>query len=428
MKPTQPIKGISMSSTPGFALSSSSSSSSSVSSSSGLAGSRSWALASALALALALLAAIVASPAHAARVAKAQAAAVRLTKVTVEDFELTIAGRVSLPPVSASTAGLRKAKSTTQRQHTEVYLTLTNGTGKTAVSEKFAVKLNSKDHFTVTRTTKLTGALGLDVLVKIDGRQSGKKIVKTLEVSVSGVSGAGSIGTGTGSSGSGTTPGAGTPGSPGSPGTTTPTGTTLNGTFELEAGAQTPSGLITGTYFRMKGIANTNSPFANQEYTPLSPGTDGGLETFAYQEQPNPPFAEYNSTTKEYSYNALAEEIVKPQEFLGVNFSIVTGPVDLQEGLADPLTEIVDTNGKLSGQITDWTAQWNGLSFNQGAPKSNGTLPSADGGEHPTTLPTGTYDAATGHYVLEWKSLIVGGPFNGQDGEWHLEGTFVPQA
>jgi hypothetical protein len=31
-----------------------------------------------------------------------------------------------------------------------------------------------------------------------------------------------------------------------------------------------------------------------------------------------------------------------------------------------------------------------------------------------------------GRYTLEWKSLIVGGPFNGFTGRWHLEGTFVP--
>ena len=75
-----------------------------------------------------------------------------------------------------------------------------------------------------------------------------------------------------------------------------------------------------------------------------------------------------------------------------------------------------------SGQITAWDAQWKGLSFNQGAPKADGTFPGS------TALPTGTYDAATGHYVLTWTSVIVGGPFGGFIGEWHLEGTFVAQA
>ena len=37
---------------------------------------------------------------------------------------------------------------------------------------------------------------------------------------------------------------------------------------------------------------------------------------------------------------------------------------------------------------------------------------------------TGTYDAETGAFVLEWSSQIVGGPFNDSTGVWHLEGTF----
>jgi hypothetical protein len=395
-------KGISMSSTPGSAFSSSSNPAGPAV--------RFRALASSLALVLAFLVstAILAPATYAARAAKARVAKVTISKVTVTDTttdaKLTVAGRVTLPSSTAS-----------ERKRAEVYLTLVGGTGRSAKSEAFTAKLTSKDKFTATHVTTLSGALGLDAVVKIAGKLSGKKVVRTVNVATSGKSGT----TGSGSTSGGST--TGTPGSPGSPGGPSATGTTLNGTFEFEAGAEAPSGLLSGTYFRMQGIPNTNSPLLNQEYTPLSPGTDGGLQTFAYQEPPVPGFSGGDTG------NALADEIVQPQNFLGINFSIVTAPVDLQEGLADPLTGIVDTNGQLSGQITDWTAQWNGLSFNQGAPKSNGTLPSADAGAHPTTLPTGTYDAATGHYVLTWKSLIIGGPFNGQDGEWHLEGTFVPQ-
>jgi hypothetical protein len=344
-----------------------------------------------------------------AQAATAHAATVTLTRVAVNGTAITVSGRVRLPSNTAS-----------ERKHAQVYLTLTGDTGKTAKTERFTAKLTSKDTFTVKHTTALTGALGLDAVVKISGRQSGRKIVRTVSVTTSGSS----TTTGTGPSAGGSTTGAGTsgstsPGSP-SPGSTSPEGTQLNGTFEIEPGEQKPSGVLTGTYFRMKGIPNTNSPLLNQEYTPLSPGTDGGLETFAYQEPPVPGFAGGNTG------NALANRIVQPQTFLGVNFSIVTAPTDLQEGLPDPLPVIVDTAGKLSGQITDWEAQWNGLSFNQGAPKANGTLPGDTHGS--TTLPTGTYDAATGHYVLTWTSLIVEGPFNTQLGEWHLEGTFVPGA
>ena len=64
------------------------------------------------------------------------------------------------------------------------------------------------------------------------------------------------------------------------------------------------------------------------------------------------------------------------------------------------------------------TVAWNGQQFNQGAPKPDGSSPGI------TVAPKGTYDPATGKYVLEWASQIVGGPFDGYTGVWHLEGTF----
>ena len=38
---------------------------------------------------------------------------------------------------------------------------------------------------------------------------------------------------------------------------------------------------------------------------------------------------------------------------------------------------------------------------------------------------TGTYNAKTHAYVLNWTSQVVGGPFNGFTGDWHLTGTFA---
>src|ERR1700733_11688225 len=164
-----------MSSIPRLAFSSPSSSSASSSPSSGLAGSRSRALVGAVALAVALLTATLAPGAHAARAAKIRIATVTITNVTVKstatDAELTVTGRVKLP-----------ANTTKQRRRTEVYLTLIGGPG---TSEAFTAKLTSKDTFTATHTTKLTGALGLDTIVKIAGKQSGKKIVRTVSVTVS---------------------------------------------------------------------------------------------------------------------------------------------------------------------------------------------------------------------------------------------------
>ena len=81
---------------------------------------------------------------------------------------------------------------------------------------------------------------------------------------------------------------------------------------------------------------------------------------------------------------------------------------------------ILNDGGRLSGQVTPWAAQWNGNSFNQGTPKPDGSVPGS------TTLLSGTYDAATRRYVLNWKSLIVSGPFDSFTGSWHLTGTFTP--
>jgi hypothetical protein len=38
---------------------------------------------------------------------------------------------------------------------------------------------------------------------------------------------------------------------------------------------------------------------------------------------------------------------------------------------------------------------------------------------------SGTYNAKTGAYTIDWSSQIIGGPFDGFTGVWHLEGTFA---
>lgn len=48
-------------------------------------------------------------------------------------------------------------------------------------------------------------------------------------------------------------------------------------------------------------------------------------------------------------------------------------------------------------------------------------------GAKDATIFSGTYDAASKRFVLTWKSLIVGGPFDSFIGSWHLEGTFEPK-
>src|SRR5688572_21067704 len=71
--------------------------------------------------------------------------------------------------------------------------------------------------------------------------------------------------------------------------TATATGTLLEGTFKITAGACAPS--ATGSYFRMiqpggstsgPFVQNTDSSCGDKTYTPLSPGSDGGIVTGTY--------------------------------------------------------------------------------------------------------------------------------------------------
>ena len=195
----------------------------------------------------------------------------------------------------------------------------------------------------------------------------------------------------------------------------------LVGTFELAAGScsgATP----TGTYFRMiypggtiaggKFFANPDSTCPDQSYTLASPGTAGGLTTTKYQPDPNPAFSAAG--------DALATSIIEPQTFTAINFSIATNPTDPGTGLPVPAPVIKVKNGRLSGQVEAWSADWNNLHFNQGSPKPGGSKPGL------TESVKGTYNAKTHAFVLIWASQVVGGPFNGFTGYWHLQGTFKP--
>jgi hypothetical protein len=206
----------------------------------------------------------------------------------------------------------------------------------------------------------------------------------------------------------------------------TPTSTTsgsqaLVGTFHLTAGSDTGAG-ASGTYFQMispggtiaKGpfFSNPDSAAVDKAYTLLSPGTDGGLITGSYQPNPNPPF--------DASGNALAASIVQPTKFTAIEFGLSTNATDPQTGKSTPVPTISVKEGKLSGQLAAWAASWNKLNFNQGSPKPDGTSPGL------TAPLSGTYNSSTHAFVITWASQVVGGPFNGFTGSWHLQGTFSP--
>lgn len=198
-------------------------------------------------------------------------------------------------------------------------------------------------------------------------------------------------------------------------------GDPLVGTFTVDPGRCETGPVTAGSYFRMVQpggepasgpyVDNGDSPCADDSYTPLRPGSDGGLRTGEHQPHPDPAF--------DGSGNALADRITQPQSFFGTRFSTATNPVDPQTGTqVGPPQVGHDGAGNLTGDLRAFAAAWNGQHFNQGSPKPDGSRPSNTAG------PTGTYDPDTGRYTLRWSSRIQGGPFDNFTGVWHLEGTF----
>jgi hypothetical protein len=195
----------------------------------------------------------------------------------------------------------------------------------------------------------------------------------------------------------------------------------LTGTFRLTAGSNLSSG-VTGSYFRMISpggtiasgpyFSNPDSSATDKSYTFFTPGTAGGLVTGTYQPNPSPAF--------DAKGNALADSITTPETFAALKFSIATNATDPQSKQSVPKPSISVSNGKLTGQVEAVSAAWNDQYFNQGTPKPGGGTPGL------TAPVSGTYDAATHAFVLTWSSQVVGGPFNGFTGYWHLQGTFTP--
>lgn len=197
--------------------------------------------------------------------------------------------------------------------------------------------------------------------------------------------------------------------------------TQLVGLFRVEPGT-CENGETGGSYFRMVQpggtldagpfVTNGDSSCSDQTVTPMTPGSDGGLRTGVFQEQPEPAF--------DAAGNSLGGRIVQPQKWFAVAFGLATNPTDPQAQVTAAAPEIRVEGTELIGNLESLAASWNGQHFNQGAPKPGGERPGLTAG------PSGTYDSATGNYTLEWSSQIVGGPFSNFTGIWHLEGTFEP--
>jgi hypothetical protein len=224
-------------------------------------------------------------------------------------------------------------------------------------------------------------------------------------------------------------------------------GRVLTGLFRLTPGTFA-GGHLGGTWFRMLQpgakvksgpyMRNANSSADGGLATLLRPGTAGGFRTAGFQSQPNQAF--------DAGGNSLASAIIRPTEFFGVKFSISTNRIDPQTKTACAPPTVVLKNGKLTADMCSWAASWNNQNFNQGAPKPvRNTQAKSPGqqqaqkawdwvskrwlGSVPKATVTGggaigTFNPKTGRFVLQWSSLIVGGPFNGFTGLWHLQGVY----
>lgn len=196
----------------------------------------------------------------------------------------------------------------------------------------------------------------------------------------------------------------------------------LRGTLRLAPGECTANG-ADSTYFRMilpdgspsgPFLNNSDSRCADQSFTPLQPGTDGGLVLQGYQPIPSPAF--------DKDGNALARRVTQPAPFYGTGFATSSNSTDPQTKAKVPAPLVSASGSTLTADLRAFSVIWNNQYFNQGSPKPDGSYP---GNTRPAK---GTYDAANGAFTLTWTSQIVGGPFDKFTGLWHLEGTFVPAA
>jgi hypothetical protein len=196
----------------------------------------------------------------------------------------------------------------------------------------------------------------------------------------------------------------------------------LAGELMIDAGECDDAGVASGSYFRMIGVGGTieDGPFienadstcSDTTFLLMEPGTDGGLVLGDFQPAPDPAFDDAG--------NGLADAILVPAPFFGVDFAFASAETDPQTGETVPAPSVTATDGELSGDMSAMGAFYGGELFNQGSPKPDGSMPGLTAG------PEGTIDADTGEYVIEWTSQIVGGPFNEFTGVWHFEGTFAP--
>ena len=147
---------------------------------------------------------------------------------------------------------------------------------------------------------------------------------------------------------------------------------------------------LTGGTFDMAGAGGTIIPgaFANMSVDGVT--YDGSAPTWGG--------ADFSSTSiGTFTFGFFGPVAIYTAPTDGVHpdapFAAVTGDV---------------TGGVLSLDLSSWTANWSLTPFNQGT-----------GGPLAAT----TYNAVTGDFTADWSALVVGGPYNGQTGIWHITGN-----
>ena len=179
-------------------------------------------------------------------------------------------------------------------------------------------------------------------------------------------------------------------------------GDSLVGLFRITA-ATCDSDTPAGSWFRMVQpggnaasgpyVSNPDSTCADTTVTPLAPGDDGGLKTGTFQ-----------------------AAMIRPQGFFAVPFDVSTNEQDPQSGTTVKAPTITRSGSTLQGDLSAISVAWNQQHFNQGAPKPDGSTPGL------TRPVQGRYNRRTKAFEIIWYSSIVGGPFNGFTGYWHLQG------
>jgi hypothetical protein len=198
----------------------------------------------------------------------------------------------------------------------------------------------------------------------------------------------------------------------------------LIGTFKLQGGHCAAShGAPTGSFLVIvdsadsKTVANPAGGCANKYYTPLSPGTDGGLATGQFQEDPTPTFNAHG--------NSLAGAVIKPVSFLGTEFGMATNPDDVQDAPTGP-PAFSPPKATLKGTKLSINLRSLNITYG-GAPNSSCENDAGYGCWNlGSKAATGSYDPKTHQFVVQW---FVGETFTqlGDSMIVRFEGTFIPE-